>query len=145
MSRCWTFFLTTMLQQPNLFFFMLLFVCFFNSRVSQVFFFWVSGFQCPPRWKMSLLMLEAKRETQRHPLHASSPLRLPEKLVREAAVLRYWPWREATQLPHRMLPRSHTCINFFILISVYAVFPPRRTGPWSGTTSSQKEDGGHGG
>lgn len=62
---------------------------------------------------MSLLMLEAKRETQRHPLHASSPLRLPEKLVREAAVLRYWPWREATQLPHRMLPRSHMCVNFF--------------------------------
>ena len=47
-----------------------------------------------------------------------------------------------------MLPRSHMCVNFFfyiyILISVYAVSPPRRTGPWSGTTGSQKEDDGHG-
>lgn len=40
---------------------------------------------------------------QRHPLRASSSLRLHEQLAREVVLLRYWPCRGATRLPHRIL------------------------------------------
>lgn len=64
---------------------------------------------------MSSLMLEVN-EAQRHPFSVSSLPLLPKTVVRAAAVLRYWPWIEATrQLPHYVFTVCPDYTNFFYI------------------------------
>lgn len=104
MSRCWKDFIRTNYAG--------IFRVFFTAVFHKSVRFCASDYQCPRRWKMSLLMLEAS-DTQLHPLHASTSLRLPKKLVREAALSKYWPWREATQLPHCILSCTLRILTFW--------------------------------
>lgn len=89
------------------------------------------------------------RQSERHSGIPSTPL-LPSVCPRNSSVRRRCSDTDLEEKPHSChiaCCRVPICVSTFffdILISVYAVFPPRRTGPWSGTTSSQKEDDGHG-
>lgn len=144
MSRCWTFLFTTMLQQPNLFVFfnvvVFLTVVFHKFSSESVAFNVFPGERCHC-W--------CWRQSERHSGIPSTPL-LPSVCPRNSSVRRRCSDTDLEEKPHSChiaCCRVPICVStffFYILISVYAVFPPRRTGPWSGTTSSQKEDDGHG-